>query len=187
MAKTISVILTATKYKPFISLTADELVFGYDDTLVSLAHRFYPRNRRPMEKMGLLNGVSVCLCVRTLGARDHFQLLGAIHIDLPEMASSHTHTHAYARLIIIHIYDKIAHTNNDVHDCIRQPRLFIVSVSSPPRLIKPFLRSIIIVPPAKRTKRFTPQASHNTQLHYTKRFTFSIPSDNSEVCGRRRA
>uniref|UniRef100_A0A182XMQ8 Scavenger receptor class B n=1 Tax=Anopheles quadriannulatus TaxID=34691 RepID=A0A182XMQ8_ANOQN len=56
VAKTISVILTATKYKPFISLTADELVFGYDDTLVSLAHRFYPRNRRPMEKMGLLNG-----------------------------------------------------------------------------------------------------------------------------------
>uniref|UniRef100_A0A182T635 Uncharacterized protein n=1 Tax=Anopheles maculatus TaxID=74869 RepID=A0A182T635_9DIPT len=59
VAKTISVILTATKYKPFISLTADELVFGYDDTLVSLAHRFYPRNRRPMEKMGLLNGVDL--------------------------------------------------------------------------------------------------------------------------------
>ncbi|XP_019931364.2 scavenger receptor class B member 1 [Aedes albopictus] len=56
LAKTISLVLTATKYKPFISLTADELVFGYDDTLVSLAHRFYPRNRRPMSKMGLLNG-----------------------------------------------------------------------------------------------------------------------------------
>ncbi|XP_058827375.1 scavenger receptor class B member 1 [Topomyia yanbarensis] len=56
LAKTISLVLTATKYKPFISLTADELVFGYDDTLVSLAHRFYPRNRRPMSQMGLLNG-----------------------------------------------------------------------------------------------------------------------------------
>uniref|UniRef100_A0A182J2E2 Scavenger receptor class B n=1 Tax=Anopheles atroparvus TaxID=41427 RepID=A0A182J2E2_ANOAO len=56
VSKAISIVLTATKYKPFISLTADELVFGYDDTLVSLAHRFYPRNRRPMEKMGLLNG-----------------------------------------------------------------------------------------------------------------------------------
>ncbi|XP_055601457.1 scavenger receptor class B member 1 [Uranotaenia lowii] len=32
------------------------LVFGYDDTLVALAHRFYPRNKRPMAQMGLLNG-----------------------------------------------------------------------------------------------------------------------------------
>lgn len=59
LAKTISLVLTAAKYKPFISLTADELVFGYDDALVSLAHKFYPRNKRPMSKMGLLNGVSV--------------------------------------------------------------------------------------------------------------------------------
>uniref|UniRef100_A0A182NIC7 Scavenger receptor class B n=1 Tax=Anopheles dirus TaxID=7168 RepID=A0A182NIC7_9DIPT len=72
VSKTISVILTATKYKPFISLTADELVFGYDDTLVSLAHRFYPRNRRPMEKMGLLNGVSTCpVTDRTPTGVDH--------------------------------------------------------------------------------------------------------------------
>ncbi|CAO1331993.1 unnamed protein product [Diamesa tonsa] len=56
LAKTISLVLTAAKYKPFISLTADELVFGYDDALVSLAHKFYPRNKRPMSKMGLLNG-----------------------------------------------------------------------------------------------------------------------------------
>lgn len=48
--------LSAAKYKPFISLTADELVFGYDDTLVKLAHTFYPRNKRPMSKMGLLVG-----------------------------------------------------------------------------------------------------------------------------------
>lgn len=58
VSKSISLVLTAAKYKPFVSLTADELVFGYDDTLVSLAHRFYPRNKRPMAQMGLLNGVS---------------------------------------------------------------------------------------------------------------------------------
>lgn len=63
VSKTISLMLTAAKYKPFVSLTADELVFGYDDTLVSLAHKFYPRNKRPMAKMGLLNGVS---CFRSL-------------------------------------------------------------------------------------------------------------------------
>lgn len=50
--------LTMTSYKPFVSLTVDELVFGYDDTLVNLAHKFYPREKRPMSKMGLLIGVS---------------------------------------------------------------------------------------------------------------------------------
>lgn len=58
VSKTISLMITAAKYKPFVSVTADQLVFGYDDTLVSLAHKFYPRNKRPMSQMGLLNGVS---------------------------------------------------------------------------------------------------------------------------------
>lgn len=49
--------LTMASYKPFVSLTVDELVFGYDDTLVNLAHKFYPREKRPMSKMGLLIGV----------------------------------------------------------------------------------------------------------------------------------
>lgn len=57
ISRTLSLLLTAVKYKPFISLTVDELVFGYDDTLVKLAHKFYPRNKRPMEKMGLLIAV----------------------------------------------------------------------------------------------------------------------------------
>lgn len=52
--KTISLVLTIGAYKPFVSVTADELVFGYDDTLVALAHRFYPKNKRPASKMGLL-------------------------------------------------------------------------------------------------------------------------------------
>lgn len=51
-------VLTAAKYKPFVNLTADQLVFGYDDTLVTLAHKLYPRNKRPLSQMGLLNGVS---------------------------------------------------------------------------------------------------------------------------------
>lgn len=66
LAKTISLVLTAAKYKPFISLTAEQLVFGYDDTLVSLAHKFYPRNKRPMSKMGLLNGVSMSIILKLM-------------------------------------------------------------------------------------------------------------------------
>ncbi|KNC21325.1 hypothetical protein FF38_01173, partial [Lucilia cuprina] len=54
LSKTISVILTAAKFKPFINITADQLVFGYDDPLVSLAHKFYPKHLRPGERMGLL-------------------------------------------------------------------------------------------------------------------------------------
>ncbi|XP_022218031.2 lysosome membrane protein 2 [Drosophila obscura] len=56
LSKTISVVITAANFKPFINVTADQLVFGYDDALVSLAHRFYPKHMRPMERMGLLLG-----------------------------------------------------------------------------------------------------------------------------------
>lgn len=42
---------------PFVPVTAQELVFGYDDPLVSIAHRFFPKTRRPMSQMGLLLGV----------------------------------------------------------------------------------------------------------------------------------
>ncbi|KAF5296337.1 hypothetical protein FQA39_LY12554 [Lamprigera yunnana] len=52
--KTISFALSVGHYNPFVKVTADQLVFGYDDSLVSLAHRFYPKNKRPMDKMGLL-------------------------------------------------------------------------------------------------------------------------------------
>lgn len=51
--------LTGHKLQPFISVTVNELLFGYEDTLVNMAHTFYPRNIRPgMSKMGLLLGVS---------------------------------------------------------------------------------------------------------------------------------
>lgn len=47
------------RFQPFISVSVHELLFGYEDTLVSMAHKFYPRNIRPdMSKMGLLLGVS---------------------------------------------------------------------------------------------------------------------------------
>jgi hypothetical protein len=59
--KGISLALAMSAYKPFVSKTADELVFGYDDTLVALAHQFYPRDKRPLAKMGLLNGVSILI------------------------------------------------------------------------------------------------------------------------------
>ncbi|XP_075230512.1 scavenger receptor class B member debris buster isoform X2 [Lycorma delicatula] len=44
------------KMKPFKTITAEELVFGYDDTLTKLASKYYPRGKRPPEKMGLLLG-----------------------------------------------------------------------------------------------------------------------------------
>ncbi|XP_070136346.1 scavenger receptor class B member 1 isoform X3 [Drosophila bipectinata] len=56
LSKTISVVVSAAKFKPFINVTAEQLAFGYDDALVSLAHRFYPKHMRPMERMGLLLG-----------------------------------------------------------------------------------------------------------------------------------
>ncbi|XP_034827962.1 scavenger receptor class B member 1 [Maniola hyperantus] len=40
--------------KPFVQITAEELVFGYDDPLVTLAHYFYPKGKRPNSQMGLL-------------------------------------------------------------------------------------------------------------------------------------
>ncbi|XP_045458032.1 scavenger receptor class B member 1 [Melitaea cinxia] len=40
--------------KPFVHVTAEELVFGYNDPLVTLAHYFYPKGKRPNSQMGLL-------------------------------------------------------------------------------------------------------------------------------------
>lgn len=45
--------------KPFNVLTADELMFGYDESLTKLASTFYPRGKRPPSQMGLLLGVSI--------------------------------------------------------------------------------------------------------------------------------
>lgn len=52
----VSLALRMTSMKPFVSITAEELVFGYDDTLTSLANRFFPKGKRPPRKMGLFLG-----------------------------------------------------------------------------------------------------------------------------------
>ncbi|XP_017756688.1 PREDICTED: scavenger receptor class B member 1 [Eufriesea mexicana] len=52
----LSMILRGMNMKPFVPVTAQKLVFGYDDPLVSIAHRFFPKPRRPMSQMGLLLG-----------------------------------------------------------------------------------------------------------------------------------
>lgn len=52
-------LITGDKVQPFVSVTVNELLFGYEDTLVNMAHIWYPRHIRPtMSKMGLLLGVS---------------------------------------------------------------------------------------------------------------------------------
>lgn len=51
---TLSIMLRAMGLEPFVNVTAEEFIFGYDDTLVSLAHKFFPKHRRPMSRMGLL-------------------------------------------------------------------------------------------------------------------------------------
>ncbi|XP_017779230.1 PREDICTED: scavenger receptor class B member 1 isoform X2 [Nicrophorus vespilloides] len=53
----ISFVLNVGTHKPFITLTAEDLVFGYEDGIVNLAHHFYPKHKKPKDnKMGLLNG-----------------------------------------------------------------------------------------------------------------------------------
>ncbi|KAG8232412.1 hypothetical protein J437_LFUL013984, partial [Ladona fulva] len=52
----LSLVLRTMKMQPFVKVTPEQLAFGYDDTLLTLAHRFFPRHRRPMSKMGLLIG-----------------------------------------------------------------------------------------------------------------------------------
>lgn len=52
----LSMFLSGMKMKPFVPVTVQELVFGYDDPLISIAYRFFPKTRRPMSQMGLLLG-----------------------------------------------------------------------------------------------------------------------------------
>jgi hypothetical protein len=58
--------LRAMGLQPFVNVTAEELIFGYEDTLISLAHKFFPRHRRPMSRMGLLLGVSDSFQIQVL-------------------------------------------------------------------------------------------------------------------------
>lgn len=53
-----SFVLSQLDMKPFVNVTPEQLVFGYDDTLTNLANKFFPKHKRPNKKMGLLLGVS---------------------------------------------------------------------------------------------------------------------------------
>ena len=67
--KSFSLITTSADNKPFISLTPNELLFGYNDTLTYFAHVFYPRHLRPGKMMGLLNNAHGRLSgVRTMSS-----------------------------------------------------------------------------------------------------------------------
>ncbi|XP_076379338.1 scavenger receptor class B member debris buster isoform X1 [Megalopta genalis] len=52
----LSMFLSGLQLQSFVPVTAQQLVFGYDDPLVSIAHKFFPKTRRPMSQMGLLLG-----------------------------------------------------------------------------------------------------------------------------------
>lgn len=55
--KSFSLIMTSADKKPFITLTPNKLLFGYNDTLTYIAHMFSPRNSRPGKIMGILTTV----------------------------------------------------------------------------------------------------------------------------------
>ncbi|VVC36119.1 CD36 family [Cinara cedri] len=49
----LSAILRFSNLTPFKHVTPQQLVFGYDDPLTSLANTYYPKGKRPPKKMGL--------------------------------------------------------------------------------------------------------------------------------------
>ncbi|XP_044003767.1 scavenger receptor class B member 1 isoform X3 [Aphidius gifuensis] len=72
----LSMFISGIDQKPFVPVTAQELVFGYDDPLVSIAHRFFPKARRPMRQMGLLLGRN--------GTLDEVSTIFTGHSDMKE-------------------------------------------------------------------------------------------------------
>lgn len=53
LRKGISLFLKMTGMQPFKTVTIKEFIFGYDDTLTSLANQYFPEGKRPPKKMGL--------------------------------------------------------------------------------------------------------------------------------------
>ncbi|PSN51780.1 hypothetical protein C0J52_05277 [Blattella germanica] len=51
-----SLMIRSLNLQPFVTITAEQLIFGYDDTLTKLANTFFPVNYRPNSQMGLLLG-----------------------------------------------------------------------------------------------------------------------------------
>lgn len=59
LKSSLSAILRFSGLTPFKHVTPQQLVFGYDDPLTSLANTYYPKGKRPPKKMGLF--LMVCL------------------------------------------------------------------------------------------------------------------------------
>lgn len=53
LRSSLSAILRFSGLTPFKHVTPQQLVFGYDDPLTSLANTYYPKGKRPPKKMGL--------------------------------------------------------------------------------------------------------------------------------------
>lgn len=53
LKSSLSAILRFSGLTPFKHVTPQQLVFGYDDPLTSLANTYYPKGKRPPKKMGL--------------------------------------------------------------------------------------------------------------------------------------
>lgn len=59
LKSSLSAILRFSSLTPFKHVTPQQLVFGYDDPLTSLANTYYPKGKRPPKQMGLF--LMVCL------------------------------------------------------------------------------------------------------------------------------
>lgn len=113
-----------TDMTPFKTVTAQELVFGYDDTLTSLANRYFPKGKRPPKKMGLflgrngtLNEISTIYTGHTgmhqFGVMD--KLNGLDHLPYWDSApcnsiaaseGSFFPPRAFTNSDVVHVYDK---------------------------------------------------------------------------------
>lgn len=57
--KALSMLMTTMKVQPFVTLTVDEYIWGYDDAFYKLAMALVPREMRyPKSKFGVLAEVS---------------------------------------------------------------------------------------------------------------------------------
>ncbi|XP_066990954.2 scavenger receptor class B member 1 [Anabrus simplex] len=115
---------TMKNMTPFVHVTAEELLFGYDDTLVDLANKFLPRGQRPMKQMGLLlmrngtlNEVSTIFTGHTSMTEFGYisRLNGMDHLPFWERApcndiraseGSFFPPRRYTNKDIVHVYDK---------------------------------------------------------------------------------
>ncbi|XP_050524925.1 scavenger receptor class B member 1 [Daktulosphaira vitifoliae] len=124
LRSSLSAILRFSSLTPFKHVTPQQLVFGYDDPLTSLANTYYPKGKRPPKQMGLfllrngtLNEVSTIYTGHT--GMDKFGLLDRINgmDELPFWKGSPCNSirasegsffppREITKSDIVHIYDK---------------------------------------------------------------------------------